>query len=57
MKLSRRDFIKVGAVGLASAYVLEAGLAQSDGATPFADPPLWPYRRLEGGAVELEVKT
>lgn len=55
MKLTRREFIKIGAVGLASAYLFKPGFAQSEGAIPFADPPLFSCRRPEAGVVELEV--
>jgi FtsP/CotA-like multicopper oxidase with cupredoxin domain len=55
MKLSRRDFIVLGAAGLASAYLFKPMFAQSDTAPPFADPPLFPCRRPEAGVVELEV--
>jgi FtsP/CotA-like multicopper oxidase with cupredoxin domain len=55
MKLTRREFIKLGAVGLASAYLFKPGFAQSEGATLFADPPAFSCRRPELGVVELEV--
>lgn len=55
MKLTRRAFIKLGAVGLASAYLFKSGFAQSDRAVPFADPPLIPCRRPQAGVVELDV--
>jgi FtsP/CotA-like multicopper oxidase with cupredoxin domain len=55
MKLTRREFIKLGAVGLASAYLLKSSFAQSDRAVPFADPPLFSCRRPQAGVVELDV--
>jgi FtsP/CotA-like multicopper oxidase with cupredoxin domain len=55
MNLTRRAFIKLGAVGLASAYLLKSGFAQSEAPTLFADPPLFRCRRPEAGVVELDV--
>jgi FtsP/CotA-like multicopper oxidase with cupredoxin domain len=55
MNLTRRNFLKLGAVSVASGYLLKPSLTWAQGPTLFADPPAFSCRRPEVGLVEVDV--
>lgn len=55
MNLTRRNFLKLGAISVASGYLLKPSLTWAQGPTLFADPPAFLCRRPELGLVEVDV--
>jgi FtsP/CotA-like multicopper oxidase with cupredoxin domain len=55
MNLTRRNFLKLGAVSVASSYFFKPSLTWAQIPTPFADPPAFLCRRPELGLVEVDV--